>query len=167
MMRALLDDVRDIRMQALARERAMGETIDALSPAWKRSAANLEHYRALRATDHVALQGNLVRNGLSSLSRREAHVQMQIGEQQQGRCHPEGKARREHGGETSGLGRMPKLSTADLKQKLLRSFGSERLMQDFLDGEFILPECGEVLFKLARFRCFILTGRHSRTAATR
>ena len=74
MMRALLDDVRDIRMQALARERAMGETIDALSPAWKRSAANLEHYRALRATDHVALQGNLVRNGLSSLSRREAHV---------------------------------------------------------------------------------------------
>ena len=74
MMRALLDDVRDIRMQALARERAMGETIDALSPAWKRSAANLVHYRALRATDHVALQGNLVRNGLSSLSRREAHV---------------------------------------------------------------------------------------------
>ena len=76
--RELLDEVRNevrsLRAQATAREDALAHAIDALPVAWRRSAANLAHYLALRASDHSRLQGELVRNGLSSLSRREAHV---------------------------------------------------------------------------------------------
>ncbi|MEY3142814.1 MAG: hypothetical protein RLY21_1307 [Planctomycetota bacterium] len=70
----LLDAIRDLREQASAQESARADAIDALPIAWRRSAANLAHYLALRSTGHVALQGELVRNGLSSLARREAHV---------------------------------------------------------------------------------------------
>jgi pyruvate kinase len=70
----LLDAIRDLREQASAQEAARTPAIDALPIAWRRSAANLAHYLALRSTGHVALQGELVRNGLSSLARREAHV---------------------------------------------------------------------------------------------
>ena len=72
--REILASVRALRGEAVARERAFSQAIDALPVAWRRSAANLAHYLALRATDHAQLQGGLVRNGLSSLSRREAHV---------------------------------------------------------------------------------------------
>jgi pyruvate kinase len=72
--REILASVRALRGEAVARERAFSQAIDALPVAWRRSAANLAHYLALRATDHSKLQGELVRNGLSSLSRREAHV---------------------------------------------------------------------------------------------
>jgi pyruvate kinase len=70
----LLDAIRDLREQASLEEAARARAIDALPIAQRRSAANLAHYLALRATGHVALQGELVRNGLSSLARREAHV---------------------------------------------------------------------------------------------
>jgi pyruvate kinase len=70
----LLASVRALRGEAVAREHALSQAMDALPVAWRRSAANLAHYLALRATDHSQLQGELVRNGLSSLSRREAHV---------------------------------------------------------------------------------------------
>jgi pyruvate kinase len=70
----LLDAIRDLREQASAQEAARAPSIDALPIAWRRSAANLAHYLALRSTGHVALQGELVRHGLSSLARREAHV---------------------------------------------------------------------------------------------
>lgn len=72
--RELLDEVRSLRAQATAREESIALAADALPVAWRRSAANLAHYLALRATDHSRLQAELVRNGLSSLSRREAHV---------------------------------------------------------------------------------------------
>ncbi|MFZ4751070.1 MAG: pyruvate kinase [Phycisphaerales bacterium] len=72
--RELLDEVRSLRAQATAREESIAPAADALPVAWRRSAANLAHYLALRATDHSRLQAELVRNGLSSLSRREAHV---------------------------------------------------------------------------------------------
>ncbi|MFM7134526.1 MAG: hypothetical protein ACKO0W_09445, partial [Planctomycetota bacterium] len=70
----LLATVRALRADAIAREASMREAIAAAPIAWRRSAANLAHYLALRASDHVPLQAALVRNGLSSLSRREAHV---------------------------------------------------------------------------------------------
>jgi pyruvate kinase len=70
----LLDAIRSLRAEATARERSLSATIDALPVAWRRSAANLAHYLALRASDHSRLQAALIRNGLSSLSRREAHV---------------------------------------------------------------------------------------------
>jgi pyruvate kinase len=70
----LLDAIRDLREQASAQEAARAPAIAALPIAWRRSAANLAHYLALRSTGHIALQGELVRNGLSSLARREAHV---------------------------------------------------------------------------------------------
>ena len=72
--RELLDEVRGLRSQATAREDSLASAVAALPAAWRRSAANLAHYLALRARDHSALQAELVRNGLSSLSRREAHV---------------------------------------------------------------------------------------------
>jgi pyruvate kinase len=72
--RELLDEVRGLRAQATAREESIASVADALPVAWRRSAANLAHYLALRAKDHSRLQAELVRNGLSSLSRREAHV---------------------------------------------------------------------------------------------
>ncbi len=64
----LLDAIRDLREQASAQEAARAPAIDALPISWRRSAANLAHYLALRSTGHVALQGELVRNGLSSLA---------------------------------------------------------------------------------------------------
>jgi pyruvate kinase len=70
----LLDAIRDLREQASAQEAARAPAVAALPIAWRRSAANLAHYLALRSTGHIALQGELVRNGLSSLARREAHV---------------------------------------------------------------------------------------------
>jgi pyruvate kinase len=72
--RELLEAIRTLREQASASEAARAASIDALPVAWRRSAANLAHYLALRSTGHLALQGELVRNGLSSLARREAHV---------------------------------------------------------------------------------------------
>jgi pyruvate kinase len=70
----LLDAIRDLREQASAHEASRAPAIGALPISWRRSAANLAHYLALRSTGHIALQGELVRNGLSSLARREAHV---------------------------------------------------------------------------------------------
>ncbi len=70
----LLDAVRGLREQASAQEAARAAAISSVPVAQRRSAANLAHYLALRATGHVALQGELVRHGLSSLARREAHV---------------------------------------------------------------------------------------------
>ncbi|MCX5652916.1 MAG: pyruvate kinase [Planctomycetota bacterium] len=70
----LLDAIRDLREQASAHEASRAPAIAALPISWRRSAANLAHYLALRSTGHIALQGELVRNGLSSLARREAHV---------------------------------------------------------------------------------------------
>jgi len=67
-------EVRSLRLQAIAREQSIQPAIGALPVAWRRSAANLAHYLALRASDHSRLQASLIRNGLSSLSRREAHV---------------------------------------------------------------------------------------------
>jgi pyruvate kinase len=71
---ALLEQIRLLRDQAIERERSLEPAMAALPVAQRRSAANLAHYLALRSTGHVALQGELVRNGLSSLARREAHV---------------------------------------------------------------------------------------------
>ncbi|MFM7050978.1 MAG: pyruvate kinase [Planctomycetota bacterium] len=71
---ALLADLRALRESASAREQSLHGAIEAVPVAWRRSAANLAHYLALRADDHTALQADLVRQGLSSLSRREAHV---------------------------------------------------------------------------------------------
>ncbi|MEY2716887.1 MAG: hypothetical protein RIT24_3230, partial [Planctomycetota bacterium] len=71
---ALLADIRALRSQCSDEESRSRPAIDALPLAWRRSAANLAHYLALRGTDHVPLQAALIRNGLSSLSRREAHV---------------------------------------------------------------------------------------------
>ena len=70
----LLAAIRALRDEASASERALAPRTDALPIAQRRSAANLAHYLALRATGHVDLQADLVRAGLSSLSRREAHV---------------------------------------------------------------------------------------------
>ncbi|MFM1821956.1 MAG: hypothetical protein RI967_222, partial [Planctomycetota bacterium] len=70
----LLVDVRALRDQCSSGEERTLSLADALPVAWRRSAANLAHYLALRATDHSRLQAALVRAGLSSLSRREAHV---------------------------------------------------------------------------------------------
>ena len=70
----LLDAIRDLREQASAHEASRAPAIGALPISWRRSAANLAHYLALRSTGHIALQGELVRNGLSSLARREAQV---------------------------------------------------------------------------------------------
>jgi len=70
----LLADIRALLDQCSEREASIAPAADALPVAWRRSAANLAHYLALRATDHSRLQAELVRNGLSSLSRREAHV---------------------------------------------------------------------------------------------
>jgi pyruvate kinase len=72
--RQILDEVRALRAQASAREESLRPVIDALPVALRRSGANLAHYLALRARDHSQLQAELVRSGLSSLSRREAHV---------------------------------------------------------------------------------------------
>ena len=71
---AVHGEVRGLRAQAAAREQSIQPAIDALPVAWRRSGANLAHYLALRAADHSRLQAALIRNGLSSLSRREAHV---------------------------------------------------------------------------------------------
>ncbi|MEY2713851.1 MAG: hypothetical protein RIT24_194, partial [Planctomycetota bacterium] len=71
---AVHGEVRSLRAQAAAREQSIQPAIDALPVAWRRSGANLAHYLALRAADHSRLQAALIRNGLSSLSRREAHV---------------------------------------------------------------------------------------------
>jgi len=70
----LLADIRALLDQCSEREALIAPAADALPVAWRRSAANLAHYLALRASDHSRLQAELVRNGLSSLSRREAHV---------------------------------------------------------------------------------------------
>jgi pyruvate kinase len=70
----LLRDIRALREQCSAEEARRQPAVDALPVAWRRSAANLAHYLALRSANHVPLQADLVRHGLSSLSRREAHV---------------------------------------------------------------------------------------------
>jgi pyruvate kinase len=71
---ALHDAIRSLRDEATATERRMQDVIDAVPVAMRRSAENLAHYLALRASDHVPLQAELIRAGLSSLARREAHV---------------------------------------------------------------------------------------------
>lgn len=70
----LHDAIRSLRDGASATERSMQSALGALPIAMQRSARNLAHYLALRGTDHAQLQAELVRAGLSSLARREAHV---------------------------------------------------------------------------------------------
>ncbi len=70
----LHDAIRTLRDEASELERSMRASIDATPPSMHRSAENLAHYLALRASDHVPLQAELIRSGLSSLARREAHV---------------------------------------------------------------------------------------------
>jgi pyruvate kinase len=71
---SLLDAIHSLRDEATASEQRFAAHIGALPIARRRSAANLAHYLALRATAHLDLQADLVRAGLSSLARREAHV---------------------------------------------------------------------------------------------
>ena len=51
------------------------DSIDAAADDWRLGATNLVHYGAMRSALPPGLQADLVRLGLSSLSRREAHVE--------------------------------------------------------------------------------------------
>lgn len=70
----LHDDIRALRDEATSTAFAMRDAIAGVPQSMRRSAENLAHYLALRASDHVPLQAELIRTGLSSLARREAHV---------------------------------------------------------------------------------------------
>ncbi len=98
----LLDAIRTIRQLALAREAAARAAIDAAEVDWRASAANLAHYVALRSTGHVALQADLVRHGLSSLSRREAHVMATLDAVESTLARAEGERPTAAAGDTAG-----------------------------------------------------------------
>lgn len=65
---ALLDSI------TLAADRGFA-SVERAAPDWRRSATNLIQYTAMRSALPDGLQADLVRLGLSSLSRREAHVE--------------------------------------------------------------------------------------------
>ncbi len=63
----------------LDESKAMGtERMARCDADWRASAENLIQYSALRDADHLALQADLVRLGLSSISRRGAHVRATV-----------------------------------------------------------------------------------------
>src|SRR5262245_6367945 len=59
-------------------ERSASASLDRLRPDFRRSAANLIHYLALRRHDLRPLQDRLAELGLSSLGRAESHVAFNI-----------------------------------------------------------------------------------------
>ena len=63
-----------LRRSALDLEREYAIELDQLAPQLRRSGVNLLHYLAVRHHDIRELQGLLVRLGMSSLGRMEAHV---------------------------------------------------------------------------------------------
>ncbi|HEU5318277.1 MAG TPA: pyruvate kinase [Chloroflexota bacterium] len=73
--RALLAQLRTVREELLAAAGAAGErAVAGVAPQHRLSAINLLHYVALRSRDMRPLQEQLMRLGLSSLGRCEAHV---------------------------------------------------------------------------------------------
>ena len=69
-----LRGVEELRLAALAAELEFATQLDATTPALRESAYNLVHYLAVRRHDVRELQDHLIRLGLSSLGRMEAHV---------------------------------------------------------------------------------------------
>ncbi len=66
--------VEELRRAALTAEEEFGPELEAVAPSMRESAYNLVHYLAVRRHDVRQLQDELVRLGLSSLGRLEAHV---------------------------------------------------------------------------------------------
>lgn len=66
--------VTQLRQSALALEEELASLLQKTSPTCRESAYNLVHYLALRRHDLRELQRELIRLGLSSLGRMEAHV---------------------------------------------------------------------------------------------
>jgi pyruvate kinase len=69
-----LQGVEQLRQAALAAEKEFAAELDRVAPELRASADNLVHYLALRRHDLRILQDDLIRLGLSSLGRLEAHV---------------------------------------------------------------------------------------------
>ncbi len=69
-----LRGVEELRRAALAAEQEFGPDLEAVAPSLRESAYNLVHYLAVRRHDVRQLQDDLMRLGLSSLGRMEAHV---------------------------------------------------------------------------------------------
>jgi pyruvate kinase len=76
--RELARQLQSLRSDIVAASPEDNPRLTALPPASRASAENLLHYLALRSTDLRGLQEQLVRLGLSSLGRAEAHVLMTI-----------------------------------------------------------------------------------------
>ena len=70
----LLDIVQQIIQYAEREEKARSLDLEAVHPAYRASAKNLIHYRALRQHDIRYLQKNLRNRGLSGLAKVEKHV---------------------------------------------------------------------------------------------
>jgi pyruvate kinase len=64
----------ELRRAALAAEQEFNAELDRVAPSMRESACNLVHYLSVRRHDVRELQEDLVRLGLSSLGRMEAHV---------------------------------------------------------------------------------------------
>ncbi len=73
-LRALSDELLALRASALQLEQEHRRELEQVHPDQRKSAANLLHYLALRRIDLRPLQLRLLRLGLSSLGRCEAHV---------------------------------------------------------------------------------------------
>src|ERR1700683_836259 len=71
---ALIKRLSRIRADMLGLESDFADQLALSNPAYRRSAANLLHYLALRRHDVRELQEELASLGLSSLGRTEAHV---------------------------------------------------------------------------------------------
>ena len=70
----MIRDVEALIHHVMEAEQRYGTYLDAVHPAYEKSARNLVHYRALREKDITALQKKLGALGLSRLARAEAHV---------------------------------------------------------------------------------------------
>lgn len=66
--------VTELRQTAISLEEELADLLQKTSPACRESAYNLVHYLAIRRHDLRELQRELIRLGLSSLGRMEAHV---------------------------------------------------------------------------------------------
>src|SRR5690606_5008668 len=67
-------DLQALRDSMLALEARYAEVLEAVSPRYRASAANLLHYLAMRRHDLRGLQPKLAAAGLSSLGRAESHA---------------------------------------------------------------------------------------------
>jgi pyruvate kinase len=73
-----VSELESIRKAARKTEKKYAAELDAVHPSYRKSAANLIHYLALRHQNLDTLQDDLERLGLSRLAKAESHIMASI-----------------------------------------------------------------------------------------